>query len=179
MPTSHIIYMTITAYPKQYSFLLIWTYQTNEQKFQTRWAKHPETEQKHPCIIFFSFYSFPRWIKFPKLLLSTFLPNQKKMCKFWYKKILIILPRPFKSAYVTMRACMLSLFIHLPLFATPGTIAHQALLSMEVSRQGYWTGLPCPPPGNLPNPGIELASLTSSASADRFFTTKTPWESLL
>ena len=42
-----------------------------------------------------------------------------------------------------------------PLFATPWTAAHQAPLSMRFSRQGYWSGLPFPPPGDLPNPGIE------------------------
>ena len=41
------------------------------------------------------------------------------------------------------------------LFVTPWTVAHQALPSMEFSRQVYWSGLPCPPPGDLPNPGIE------------------------
>ena len=45
-----------------------------------------------------------------------------------------------------------------PLFATPWTAAHQAPLSMEFSRQEYWSGLPCPPPGDLPNPGAEPRS---------------------
>ena len=44
------------------------------------------------------------------------------------------------------------------LFATPGTIAHQAPLSMELSRQEYLSGLPFPSPGDLPNPGIERRS---------------------
>ena len=44
------------------------------------------------------------------------------------------------------------------LFATPWTVAHQAPLSMGFSRQEYWRGLPCPSPGNLPNPGIESGS---------------------
>ena len=38
---------------------------------------------------------------------------------------------------------------------TPWTVAHLALLSMRFSRQEYWSGLPCPPPGDLPNPEIE------------------------
>ena len=42
--------------------------------------------------------------------------------------------------------------------ATPGTVAHQALLPMGTLRQGYWSGLPCPPPGDLPDPGIEPRS---------------------
>jgi len=47
---------------------------------------------------------------------------------------------------------------------------------MEFSRQEYWSGLPCPPPGDLPDPGIEPESLTSSALAGGFFTTSTNWE---
>ena len=43
------------------------------------------------------------------------------------------------------------------------TVAHQAPLSMGFSRQECWSGLPCPPPGDLPEPGIELASLASPA----------------
>jgi len=46
----------------------------------------------------------------------------------------------------------------------------QAPLSMEFSRQEYWSGLPLPSPGDLPNPGIEPVSLISHALAGRFFT---------
>ena len=52
--------------------------------------------------------------------------------------------------------------------ATPWTVAHQVLLSMEFSRQEYWSGLPFPSPGDLPEPGIEP---TSPALAGKFFTT--------
>ena len=58
----------------------------------------------------------------------------------------------------------------------PGTVAHQAPLSMGFSRQEYWSGLPCPPPGDLPDPGIELESLISPTLADSFFTTSATWE---
>ena len=47
----------------------------------------------------------------------------------------------------------------------PWTVAHQASLSMGISRQEYWSGLPCPPPGNLPNPGIEPRSPTLQADS--------------
>ena len=60
---------------------------------------------------------------------------------------------------------------HVQLFATPWTVAHQAPLSMGFSRQEYWSGLPYPPPGDLPNPGIESTPLAAPASAGRFFTT--------
>ena len=51
------------------------------------------------------------------------------------------------------------------LFATPWTIAYKAPLSMEFSRQEYWSGLPFPSPGDLPNPGIESGSPASQADA--------------
>ena len=51
--------------------------------------------------------------------------------------------------------CMLSHFSCVQLFVTPWTVAHQAPLSMGLSRQEYWSGSPCPPPGNLPDPEIE------------------------
>ena len=46
---------------------------------------------------------------------------------------------------------------------------------MGFSRQEYWSGLPCPPPGDLPAPGIEPASLMSPALTGGFFTTSTAW----
>ena len=64
------------------------------------------------------------------------------------------------------------------LFVTLWTIAHQAPLSMGFSRQEYWSGLPCLPPGDLPDPRINPASLMSLALASGFFTTSTTWEAL-
>ena len=55
-------------------------------------------------------------------------------------------------------------------------VACQAPLSMGFSRQAYWSGLPCPPPGDLPNPGTEPVSLISPALAGGFFTTCASWE---
>ena len=60
---------------------------------------------------------------------------------------------------------------HVHLFVTLWTVACQALLS-NISRQEYWSGLPCPPPGDLPDPGIEPTSPVSPALADEFFTTE-------
>ena len=65
------------------------------------------------------------------------------------------------------------------LFATPWTVAYQAPLSMGFSRQEYWSGLPCPSPGDLPDPGIKDTSLVSPALAGRFFTTAAPGKSNL
>ena len=55
---------------------------------------------------------------------------------------------------------VLSRFSCVQLFVTPRTVAHHAPLSIEFSRQEYWSGLPCPPPGDLSNPGIKLTSPT-------------------
>ena len=55
-------------------------------------------------------------------------------------------------------------------------VAHQAPLSMGFPRQEYWTGLPFPSPGDLPDPGTELATLMSPALASRFFATSATWE---
>ena len=60
------------------------------------------------------------------------------------------------------------------LFATPWIIALQAPLSMEFSRQDYWSGLPFPSPGDLPDPGIEHASPAPPSLVGRFFTTAPP-----
>ena len=57
-------------------------------------------------------------------------------------------------------SCVLSHFSCVCLFATPGTVTCQAPLSMGFSRQEYWSGLPCPPPGGLPYPGIKPTSLS-------------------
>ena len=58
------------------------------------------------------------------------------------------------------------------------TVACQAPLSMAFSRQEYWSGLPCSPPGDLLDPGIEPGSLKSPALAGGFFLTSTTWEAL-
>ena len=66
---------------------------------------------------------------------------------------------------------MLSHFSSVQLFVTLWTIAHQAPLSMEFSRQEYWSGLPFPSPGDLPDPGFKPAS---PALAGEFFTMEPP-----
>ena len=58
-----------------------------------------------------------------------------------------------------------NLISHVWIFATPWTVAHQVSLHMELSRQEQWNGLPFPPPGDLPNPGIEPGSPVSQADS--------------
>ena len=61
--------------------------------------------------------------------------------------------------WVAMCACVLSHFSHVRLFVTLWTIALQAPLSMGISKQEHWSGLPCPPPGDLPTQGLNLCLL--------------------
>ena len=57
-------------------------------------------------------------------------------------------------------------------------LAYQAPISMGFSKQEYWSGLPCPPPGDLPDPGIEPVSFTSPALGGGLFTTELPGKAL-
>ena len=85
-----------------------------------------------------------------------------------------------KSFYVGYVCCaVLSHFSHVRLFATLWTVTLQAPLSTGFSQQEYWSGWLCPPPGDLPDPGIELVSLLSLALAGNVFTTSAPWEALM
>ena len=71
---------------------------------------------------------------------------------------------------------VLTRFSHVWLFSTLWTVARQAPLSMGFSRQECWSELPCPPPGDLRQSGIEPTSLLSPAQAGGFFTTGATWE---
>ena len=66
-------------------------------------------------------------------------------------------------------AMLLSCFSRVRLFVTLGSVARQALLSVDFSRQEYWSGLPSPSPGDHPYSGIEPPYLTSPAPAGGFF----------
>ena len=65
---------------------------------------------------------------------------------------------------------------YVQLFEAPWTVAHQPPLPMGFARQEYWSRLPSPPPGDLPDPGTKHTSLASPALAGRFFTTTATWE---
>ena len=93
------------------------------------------------------------------------------------------------SVCVCVRVCVcvcvcvcvhvLSRFSHVHLFATLWAAARQGPQSMGFSRQEHWSGLPCPSPGDLTNPGIEPTSLTSPALAGGFFTASVTWDAHL
>ena len=71
--------------------------------------------------------------------------------------------------------CVLNCISCVQLFATLWMVARQAPLSMGFSRQEFWSRLPCPPPGDLPESGIEPASLTSPELTGEFFPTSATW----
>ena len=85
--------------------------------------------------------------------------------------------RFFKRARNCVHLCAKSLQWCLTLCDPMDYIASQAPLSVGLSRQEYWSGLPCPQ-GDLPNPGTEPASLMSPALAGRFFITSITWEAV-
>ena len=95
--------------------------------------------------------------------------TQKKTC---------LDPLKMCLSYVCMCA-VLRHFSRVQLFVTLWTVAHQAPLSMGFSRQEYWSGLPCTPLGELPNPGIKPMSLMSPALSGRFLATSATWEAKL
>ena len=81
-----------------------------------------------------------------------------------------------KSIVDEYLGCCAQSLHHVQLFATPWTVPHQAPLSMGLSQQQYWSGLPFPPPGDLPAPGIEPTSTVAPVLAGRFFTSAPPGE---
>ena len=85
-------------------------------------------------------------------------------------------PSPVWKPIPVALSCAKSVQSCLALCDPVDCITRQAPLSMGFSRQEYWSGLPCPSPGDLPHPGINPTSLTSPALAGGFFTTSTTWE---
>ena len=73
-------------------------------------------------------------------------------------------PDKYQMGFICLKLLLLSCFSRVQLFVTLWTVARQAPLSMGFSRQEYWSGLPCPPPGDLPDPGIQPRS--SALQAD-------------
>ena len=116
-----------------------------------------------------------KWQPTPVFLPGKF-HGQKRLVRYspWGRKELDMT----EHAYMLL-LLLLSHFSCVLLFAAPWSVANQASLSMGFSRQEYWSGLPFPTPGDLPNPEIKVASLSSPALAGRFFTTSLPGKPLL
>ena len=100
----------------------------------------------------------------------------KRSCSM--EEISVVLLSLFFDTVITclLHACQVASVVSDSVTHSLWTVAHHTPLSMGFSRQEYWSGLPCPSLGDLPDPGIELTSLMSPALAGRFFTTSAAWE---
>ena len=110
------------------------------------------------------------------ILLGIFLTQGLNWCLLhWHADFLPLSYQrsPFYVIESENESVSHSLWPHVWLSLTPLTVAHQVPLSMGFPRQGYWSGLPFPSPGNLPDPGIEPMS---PAVADGFFYPWATWE---
>ena len=94
--------------------------------------------------------------------------------------LVCVLPKQALHMYLFIYyVCVLSCFSHVQLFATPWTVAHHAPLPMGFSRQEYWSGLPCPSPGESSWLRDWTYLSYSSCTSGRFFTSEPPGKSLL
>ena len=107
----------------------------------------------------------------------------QQWCPFWWFLLNMQFENhfslPFLRLFLDVCVCMLNHFSCVRLFATLWTAACQASLSMGLSRQEYCSGLPCPPPGNLPDPGIQPSFPRSLVLTGGFSTTSDTWQARL
>ena len=134
-------------------------------------------KKAHPSVPWGSSRLSPGRVCFDRFHLQTTTPNKATLCYlscFLFKKFLMpwngkIKGTPFlwgqEGLSLLVVLCLWAVLRWAWLFATPWTVAHQAPLSMEFSRQEYWSGLPFPSPGDLPDLGIKLMSPVSPALA--------------
>ena len=129
-------------------------------------------------IFFFKEKNFEFWAKFfctsHILVILELFPSEPPrilhyiiiICLHWLRLYNIYMYVWILYIYIyIIFMCIFSHFSCVRLFATLWTVICQAPLSMRFSRQEYWSGLPCPSPGDLPDPEIEPASLMSPALA--------------
>ena len=107
-----------------------------------RWTLNHWTTRETPDFFFFWLYTSE--ISSPSICLFSVSLPLCNCCKF-HSKVCV---RACVGVCACVCMCVLSHFSCVRLFATPWTVAHQAPLSTGFSRQGYWSGLPCPPPGD-------------------------------
>ena len=117
----------------------------------------------------------PLWIKFTMYFFSNALQSylcnispfsQKAQLSINHLTIFIRKNQLFILSYLVPKSahhCVVQSLSQVWLFATPWTVARQAPPSMGFSRQEYWSGLPCPPPGDLPDPGIKQSKFICKA----------------
>ena len=94
--------------------------------------------------------------------------KKPRLCDAWQIPATSVITACVGCVCVCVCVCRLS---RVQLFVIPCMVACQFPLSIGFFKQKYWSGLPCPPPGDLPDPGIEPTTLTSPTLAGEFFTT--------
>ena len=122
--------------------------------------KH-NAEERAVCVYIFQHSPLILHMSPWELIFTMAIP----LCRHWNKSIV--------DEYL---GCCVQLLHHVQLFATLWTVPLQAPLSMGLSQQQYWSGLPFPPPGDLPAPGIKPTSTVAPVLAGRFFTSVPPGE---
>ena len=135
---------------------------TSTQNSQSTFKVIAKTQQKCLHILWEYWKPFPSDPQSVWLLMNSCFahsnsssPDDRNVCK------------AHPCSLLTQGVCVCCHFGCVQLFATPWPLACQAPLPLGFSRWEYWGGLPCPPPGDLPNPGIKPQV---SSIADRFFT---------
>ena len=146
----------------------------------SRGSTWPRNQTKVSCIAgrFFTNWAIREALDYVKKLKSQTKIRLPRICLFWLN-VKISQLHTSKVNIHTLDGQMLTLMCllcshllnHVWFFETPWTVTQQAPLSMGFSRQEYWSGLPFPTPGELPEAGIKLASLVSPTLVGRFFTT--------
>ena len=138
-------------------------------------------------------YSFSLYVELPLhfiyaynlwLIISTFnmyyLVSSPRAALWCAEELVLfeIIIRNIHACYSHVMCVCAQLLSGVWLFTTPWTVTRQTPLSMGFPWQEYWSGLPCPPPGNLPNPGIKPTSLASPILTGGFFASKPPGKSI-
>ena len=141
----------------------MYPYVDKSAHFSLKISNHLRVEGQTSLLLVILTQSHTNWRKISHLLLP---PSHTS----FYTKCLL---RLCSDGCVCVCAQSVS---HVQLFSTPWTVSHEAPLSMEFSRQEYWSRLPFPTPGDLPDLGIKPMSLAFPALAGRFFTASATWE---
>ena len=113
----------------------------------------------------------PSWNSHPTVVLSQLYAGKIHFPVLWIPGLLLPQARFSRQVSIQRKVKVKSLIL-VWLFAIPWTVAHQAPPSMEFSRQEYWSGLPFPSPGDLPDPGIKPRSPALQANAFTVWATR-------
>ena len=165
MPSNHLILCRpLLLLPSIFPSIRVFS---KESHFCIRWPKYwsfifsNNPSNEYSGLIFFRM-DWLDLLAVQETLKSLLQHHSSKASILQHSAFFIVqLSHPYMTTGKTMKeSTKVKLLSRVQLFATPWTVAHQAPLSVGFSRQEYWSRLPCPSPGDLPNPGIEPRSPT-------------------